>query len=445
MRRKRIISTLMLLCSLTVFSGNAIIAKADTTETNNTKIKVIDNIAPKSDIKVEQPSIVGKSAITVDYETGEVIYAKDVDTKRYPASVTKMITALIFAENSEKNDEIPYTEEALKQPAESLAENYPGKMLVGDTMNADDLMKTLLLFSANDAATMMADKVSGSEENFAVLMNQKAADLGLTSTHFVTPNGLHDDDHYTTAYDLSILSKAAFHNDWVREVMAEKTATVSLAGKYTLPMENRNKNLGVDGCIGGKTGLTTPAGRCLAAIYERNGRKIIGVVLKSEYGADDTQVFEDMNKIIDWSYEQKRSVYADKGQTIDTVKATYKPFGFFGPEKTAEIPIVLTENVEYYPNTVNNKETTFAIDDIGNNAWKIAKNAENLKVTVNERAYNKVVGAKASITTGELLKANMMTYVIAFVIVVAIIFLITIILRAASTSKRRNSRRRKIF
>lgn len=439
MRRKRIISSLLLACCLTVLSPSAKMVNANSTNPKT--------IAPKktTDISAKQPEIVGKSAITVDFETGEIIYAKDIDTKRYPASITKLITGLVFAEHKQKNDEIPYTEDCLKQPEESLAKNYPGKIKVGETMNADDVMKTLLLFSANDAATMMADSVAGSSAKFSELMNKKAKELGLKSTHFVTPNGLHDNNHYTTAYDLSILSKAAFHNDWVRETMGTKDATVTLAGKFPLPMTNRNKNLGKDGCIGGKTGSTTPAGRCLTAIYEKNGRKIIGVVLKSEYGADDTQVFKDMNKIIDWSFTQQRSVYAEKGQIIDTVKATYKPLKFFGPTKTVDVPIKLNENVEYYANYVNNKETTFSLSDTSTNAWDLAKNSDSLKVKVSERTYSKTYAATADITKGMLIKANLGLYAGAAIAVVVIVFLIMTIIKLIGSNKRRRRRKKSIF
>lgn len=424
MRRKSIISSLVITCLITVLAPTAKIAQAAEV----------------------QPDIVGKSAIVVDYETGEIIYAKDIDTKRYPASITKLVTGLIFAEKKQKSDAIPYTEEAKQQPAESLSSNYPGAISVGETMTADDVMKALLLFSANDAATMIADSVSGNTTDFVKSMNEEAKKLGLSHTNFVTVNGLHDDNHYTTAYDLSILSKAAFHNDWVRETMGTKEATVTISNGKTIKMDNRNKNLGVNGNIGGKTGTTTPAGKCLTSIYEKDGRKLIGIVLKSVHGATDTAVFNDMNSIVDWSYKQQRSVFLPKGKTIETVKVSYKPLKFFGPTKTIDVPVVLNENIEYYKNTVNDKELkTKVIGENSNNAWDLAKNPTALKVRASQRAYTKDYSTNAQISTSALIKANVGLYIICVVVAAVIIFLAVFLFSLIKATNRKRSKRKGIF
>ena len=153
--------------------------------------------------EISQPNIVGKYAVTLDYETGEIIYAKGIDEKAYPASTTKVMTSLLFAEHSSKNDSFPYTADAKAQQPYTLNNSF-GPIPVGEGMNANDLMKALLMFSANDAAAVIADGVAGSAEKFSVMMNDEVKKLGLKNTHFVTPNGLHNDDHYSTAYDLAV-------------------------------------------------------------------------------------------------------------------------------------------------------------------------------------------------------------------------------------------------
>lgn len=222
-----------------------------------------------------EPTIYGKAAITVDVATGEVIYAKNVDKQMYPASTTKLITALLLAENRAKTDRIKYTQSAKVQPADSLNVNlHP--IGLNETMSSADVMDGLLMFSANDAAYMIADNISGNSSNFMKRMNNKAAQLKMTKTHFVTPNGLHDPDHYTTPYDMSILARAAFLNPWVKESMNKKQNTISTSKGTTFKIKNTNKLLGLNGCIGGKTGYTSKAGRCLVTFYERNGREIMG-------------------------------------------------------------------------------------------------------------------------------------------------------------------------
>ena len=154
-------------------------------------------------------------------------------------------------------------------------------------MSADNVMDALLLYSGNDIAYMIADNIGGDTVNFSKMMNDKAAALGMKGSHFITPNGLDDinDQHYTTPYDLTILGRAAYKNEWVRQSMGKKTSEIKSTNGPVATVENRNKLLGVAGNIGGKTGYTIKAGRCLVSIYERNGRHIIGVVMNSENDA----------------------------------------------------------------------------------------------------------------------------------------------------------------
>ena len=141
-----------------------------------------------------QPEIVSEAAIVLDYDTGEIIYEKNANNKMFLASTTKLMTAILFAENKSKEDTITYTESAKAQPpytmdSEQMAP-YGKSMQIGDTLSADTVMKELLLFSANDSAYMIADAVSGNSNTFVELMNKKATEYGLKNTHFSNPNGL---------------------------------------------------------------------------------------------------------------------------------------------------------------------------------------------------------------------------------------------------------------
>ena len=162
-----------------------------------------------------EPEIQGESAITMDLSDNEVIYSKDPNAKRYPASLTKLMTAYLFGTHAKPTDEIPYTQSAEEQPQFSLSKNFwPVK--VGETMEAKDVLDGLLLYSANDTAYMIADYVGGSKKGFANMMNETAQEWGLKGTHFMNPNGLNNPEHYTTAYDIAIIGEHAYSIPWVR-------------------------------------------------------------------------------------------------------------------------------------------------------------------------------------------------------------------------------------
>lgn len=392
--------------------------------------------------EIQQPDIVGKYAVTLDYDTGEIIYAKGIDDKAYPASTTKIMTGLLFAEHANKTDSLPYTADAKTQQPYTLNDSF-GPIPVGESMNDNDLMKALLMFSANDAAYVIADGVAGNPEKFSDMMNQKVKELGLKNTHFVTPNGLHRDNHYTTAYDIAVILQHAFKNPWVQETMGLKESSITVNGKKVI-LHNRNKELGIDGNIGGKTGFTTPAGRCLVTVYERDGRKIIGAVLDSQYDAKDETVFNDMNSMINYSYDVKKVPYIKENTTVDTIPVQYKLFRWFGPTKTIDIPFNATENINYYDNSVNKKETTKSIDLKGMNAWQIASNPESAQVTVSQRAYTKSYPVQAEISTFTLIKTNFLSYLGIFVLIIVIIILILLLIRTVNL-RRLKKRRTKIF
>lgn len=387
------------------------------------------------------PTLSGKAAISIDGQTGEIIYAQNIDQKMYPASTTKLMTALLFAENKKKEDVIPYTESAKKQPQYSLNTNFK-PIAIGETMSAQDVMKALMLFSANDSAYMIADSVANNSAEFIKLMNEKAKALNLKGTNFVTPNGLHDDNHYTTAYDLALIQKAAYENPWVKETIGIKKDSIRTSAGTVIIVENRNKLLGKDGNIGGKTGSTTPAGKCLTSVYERDGRTIIGVVLKSVYDKDDTFVFNDMEKLVNWSFEAKPTTLFKKDTAIKTVPLEYKLFRFFGPTKTIEVPLVLKEDMVYYDNEINKKETTKDVQLNNLNPWKLTKDAKAATLVVSERNTTKKADLYSEISSKEIIKANRLVYIVSSLGAIIVLIVLALLIAKISTMSRRRRRRR---
>ncbi|QGU95726.1 D-alanyl-D-alanine carboxypeptidase [Clostridium bovifaecis] len=417
------------------------------------------------------PRISGKSAIVIDAKTGEIIYAKDIDASpMYPASTTKLLTALLLAEHKQPKDLLTYTQNASSQPEYSLY-NLVGrsKIRVGDTMTADDVMKALLLFSANDSAYMIADNIAGSPAEFANMMNEKIKSLGLKHSHFVTPNGLDNgiDNHYTSAYDLSVITREAYKNPWVSKIMGTKKDKIEISNGTIAYVENRNKLLGqkIDTAfadkvgidldqvpasnatsIGGKTGYTSKAGRTLTNVFEKDGRILIGVVMKSVYDANDTYVFNDMAKIINWAYAAKKAPLYKANTELKTISLKYKPLKFFGPEKEVKVPVVLKEDATYYDNEVNKSEikTNFQISkDV--KVSKLDTDKSIGKLVLNERNTTRTYDLYPTLSSSAVMKDNLILYIGAGIGVVVLVFLLILLAKLISNGTTRRRRNRRIF
>ena len=239
--------------------------------------------------------IQAEAAIAVEADSGKILFSKNKNEKMFPASLTKLMTALILAEEMDKQDVLTYSQRAKQQDANKL--DFPE----GSSVTAENAMQGMLVFSANDFAYMIGENISGSSDRFVKLMNNKASKLSLKNTHFVNACGLHDDDHYTTASDLSILAREIYKNKWIMNIIGMESAHIKATDGKGMIVYNTNALLGKSGCIGGKTGYTTQAGKCLVAYYKKDNRVIISIVLNAP---DDTVLSDDMRKIIDWSFEK---------------------------------------------------------------------------------------------------------------------------------------------
>lgn len=288
------------------------------------------------------PAIHAKSAISIDVETKEIIYAKNIDTIRYPASTSKLVTAILLAQNSKRSDILYYSVNAKHEYP------YVLDLRAGDSMRADAAMDALLLFSGNDIAHMIAENISGSIENFAALMNAYAKNLGLSDTHFANPSGLHDPGQFTTAYELSVIAREMYKYPWIMESSNKEISLISTESGFSTEIRNRNKLIGKNGCIAGKTGWTPEAGRCLVALYERSGRKITGVVMDSLYLPDDVAAFDDMETIINFSYSSNKKPIIQSGRLGKSVLVTFKTLWITGIEVEIELPLRTKTAIECY-------------------------------------------------------------------------------------------------
>ncbi len=274
----------------------------------NTSVVIADDINEEPDytevIEVmnntdEEPNLNSKIAVAYDRASGRIIWGKDENKKTAMASTTKIMTAIVAIENTNLDDIVEVSQKAAGTGGSRL------KIKKGDKISMNDLLYGLMLVSGNDAAVAIAEHVGGSVEGFAELMNEKAMDLGLKNTHFVTPHGLDNPEHYTTAYELAQIADYALKNETFAKIVKTKNTTISING-YPKHLTNTNELLGViNGVTGVKTGFTNNAGRCLVTSINRNGFEIITVVLQA-----DTKKFRtaDSVKLIEYVYKNYEQV-----------------------------------------------------------------------------------------------------------------------------------------
>lgn len=237
--------------------------------------------------------IYGEAALVADLSSGEVLYTKNAYQKMYPASTTKMMTCILALENLDLNSTITVDSKASGLGGNTL------NLKTGEKFLAKDLLYGTMIESANDGALAIALAIAGNEEDFAKMMNRKAEEIGCTNTNFVNPHGLHDDKHYTTAYDLFLIASYCMQNPTFRDIVSTVTYTIPATNMTAESRVRENTNWllnnttntlyvnGVkrlpkyDGCIGIKTGMTNKAGNCLVAAATRNNTSIIAVTLKA--------------------------------------------------------------------------------------------------------------------------------------------------------------------
>jgi D-alanyl-D-alanine carboxypeptidase (penicillin-binding protein 5/6) len=259
-----------------------------------------------------------REAVLIDECTGRVLYAKDPYQEVPMASLTKVMTALLVLENGNL-DQKAYVSSRAAETGESTVSLDPGEIL-----SRRELLNALLLSSSNDAATALAESVAGTEENFVALMNRRAQELGLGDTHFSNSHGLNAPDHYSSAYDLAVLSRKAMANPLFQPIVATKTAVMPWAGHpWPRYLINQNRLLfRYSGAIGIKTGYTWEAGNCVIGEAERGSLRLIAVVLHSP------NVYDDAENLLNYGFNNYRAYDLDSGSLNAT---SVKVFGGLEP------------------------------------------------------------------------------------------------------------------
>ncbi|ARC29310.1 MULTISPECIES: D-alanyl-D-alanine carboxypeptidase family protein [Bacillus] len=243
----------------------------------------------------EGPNVFSQFAATIDAKTGDLLYDKNAHHRAYPASVTKVLTAILLMEHTKPEDQFTFSQLALDQEKS----NYQIEFQPGETVNRNTALMILMVLSANDVSYAIAEHIGGSVENFANMMNEKAKQLGATDSHFVTPNGLHDPNHYTTPYDIAMITRGVQKYPEILQAMNTKRTTVTTS-RQTVSIFNKSIYFENPYSIGGKTGFTNEARNTLVLLNEKDGNRIINVVMASQR----PEIYEDLKQMAEYSFGQ---------------------------------------------------------------------------------------------------------------------------------------------
>lgn len=309
----------------------------------------------------ELPKTNSRRYIVYDRISKSMIIGKNEDVKSAMASTTKIMTTIVILEKADLNEKVTVSAKAGGTGGSRLG------LKRGDKASVRDLLYGLMLRSGNDAAVALAEHVGGSIKGFAELMNEKAIELGLTNTHFVTPHGLDDANHYTTALELAKLTDYAMDNETFAKIVGTKSTTIYI-NNQSRQINNTNELLGVlNGVVGVKTGFTNNAGRCLVTETKRNNMDIITIVLGADTKKDRTkdsvnlieytfskykmynleeQIIKEFNK---WKNINEKRILIIKGKTSNPKLA-------LGAIEKATIPICDNDKIEYSINALTEVE-----------------------------------------------------------------------------------------
>lgn len=350
-----------------------------------------------------KPSVSAKAAVLISADTGETVYSLNAGEKLPMASTTKIMTTLLCIESGNLDEEFVVDSEAIKVEGSSMG------LVEGDIVTKYALCCGMLLPSGNDAANAAAVEIAGSIEDFAVMMNERAQQIGMSKSYFVTPSGLEGIGHGASAYDMAILAREALKNDTFREICSQQSIQVKFGNPpYERWLKNTNKLLSMyDGVYGVKTGFTDEAGRCLVSACERGGKELICVTLNDgsdwndhialyDYGFSQVSLYEyDINSELDnlslnlaGGSKDKVKLYCDENPVICALNGSdglfnYKvknsPFIYAPVEKGEQcaeltvmykgrevetVPLYAKENYEIYVHQETKKNFLDKIKDI---------------------------------------------------------------------------------
>lgn len=302
------------------------------------------------------PAVWAESAVVLDIDSGTFLYAKNIDATKYPASITKIMTTLLALEHARLDERVTFSKNAIFgiERNSSHIGIRPGEIL-----SMEECIYGMMLASANEVCLAVAEHVGGSVDAFVEMMNQKALELGCTNTHFTNPNGLPDEQHYTTAHDMALIAQAAYKNPKFRKVIQTKVSsipTTNMCGEVRWFQNHHKMILDGDyyyeGCTGGKTGFTQAALNTLVTYAERNGRRLVCVSLRT----NGRQVYTDTAALLNYGFDHFQNITLYSRNDNAATKMLY-PSIYFGQAMTVDQ--MRSNCIVTLPNTVTQDQITY--------------------------------------------------------------------------------------
>lgn len=350
MKKTRIVAFLLTLCTMLPFGTQTFAEPVTTEQPEGNTVSSEDTIYMEDDSLTPPDISASTAALILDADSGRLIYGKNIDVKLFPASLTKIMTGILAIENGNMEDIVTIPYEAIAT-VNYLEDSNMG-LLSDEQLTFEQLVSSMMIHSANDAANVIAFHLGGSIEKFAELMNNKAAELGMTNTHFVNACGTHDDNHYTTARDMATLAQYAMKNEKFREIVKTTIYKIAPTNKYTIGeriMVNTNLFLSTSRSLyqyypaatGIKTGHTSQAGYCLVSSASYNDSNLIAVSLKNDKfdSHGDPMTYSDSHSLFEFAFSNyEHAQLAAPGDIISDSKV-------YEAKNDARIALTVEENV----------------------------------------------------------------------------------------------------
>ena len=372
----------------------------------------------------ENLNIFSDAAILIDSNSGKTLYEKNSTKKVYPASTTKILTAILAIENIENLQEITTVNySAISVIPSGYSSAYLSE---GEEISLEYVLQAFLIHSANEAGNVLAEHVSGSIEKFVELMNQKLKEIGCKNTHFVNTNGIHDENHYTTAEDMAIIARYCMKNQTFRKIVAMKSCTIPKTNKSderyyknTNDLVNPSSEYYLKECIGIKTGYTTPAQNCLISACNKDGLELIAVVLGSPR-IDSGKSTRNLDSIELYNYGYKNYAskkIASKGDTIYNVKVKN------GTKETKNLDLIIQNDVNTLV-SINSENVTYSIKLNDNLSAPIGINTVLGTITYLSEGIEYTENLVAS---HDVYKSNFFIFILGLVFALILIIIISMI------------------
>lgn len=400
-----------------------------------------DNLAVKIDNIQETINLYSEAAVLIDSKTGTILYGKNENQKMYPASTTKILTAIIALEKCNLSDKITASYDAVM----SIPAGYSNAAIQPDeVLTLKELLDMFLIHSANEVGFILAEHISGSNAEFANLMNQKAIEIGCTNTHFTNPSGIHDENHYSTSYDMALIAKYCMQNDEFRKIVSKKSCTISPTDKYEERYFVNTNDLILPSsqyyyqyAIGIKTGYTSQAKNCLISASLKDDLELIAVVL----GAQTTETgksgrYIDTKNLFEYGYSKyKIQEIATQNSVIDEITIPN------ATKETKTLQLLLKDSISSIaPINFDSNNLDYNIELNDNISAPISEGSVLGKITYNINGINYSSDLLAS---HNVEKSNLIIIICQIAMVIIVLFILSKLLSPKKSYKKKNLKKSK--